>query len=123
MAYMESDSVGTLVRSALDDVRELFREELALARVELRHELSKAAAAGLQLGMAGMALLFAMGCMVVALAMGVSILLGWPTWAGFGMVAVLLAIVGVVLLYGGRRAMRSVQPLPRTVHSIKENFR
>jgi hypothetical protein len=36
MADTTDASVSGLIRGALDDVRDLFREELALARAELR---------------------------------------------------------------------------------------
>jgi hypothetical protein len=123
MAYMESDSVGALMRSALDDVRELFREEMALARVELRQELSKLTTAGVRFGIAAAAFLFAAAFLLIAVALGVSTLLGWPAWAGFGIVTVVLAIGGLVCLNGGQRALRRLRPLPRTVHTLKENFR
>ena len=44
MTQASSSSVAGLVRSAMDDVRELFREELALAKAEVREEFSKLAA-------------------------------------------------------------------------------
>jgi uncharacterized membrane protein YqjE len=123
MAHDTDTSIGGLMRSAMDDVRELFREEVALARAELRHELTKASGAAMQFGIAGAALLFAATCFVIALALGISAVFEWPAWAGFSVVAVLLAAVGALAFSSGRRAVRTVQPLPRTLHSIKENFR
>ena len=118
------ESLGGLVRGALDDVRELVREELLLARVELKEELSKATAAGAQFGAAGISLLFAAAFLFVALALGISAAFDWPAWAGFGIVAILLAIAGLVFVSGGRKAVREVRPLlPRTVHTIKETFK
>ena len=117
------ESLGGLVSGALDDVRELVREELLLARVELREELSKATAAGVQFGAAGISLLFAAAFLFVALALGISAAFDWPAWAGFGIVAILLAIAGLVFVSGGRKSVRAVRPLPRTVHTIKETFK
>lgn len=42
MPHETDASIGTLLRGAVDDVRDVFREEVALARAELRQELSKA---------------------------------------------------------------------------------
>jgi hypothetical protein len=123
MAHETESSVGGLVRGALDDVRDLFREEVALARAEMRAELSKAGAAAARFGAAGVALWFAGMFLLVTVALGIASLFNWPAWAGFGIVAGLLAIAGIVLLAGARRAAGEVQPLPRTVESIKENFR
>jgi hypothetical protein len=118
----ESESVTGLLKGALDDVRDLIREEVALARAELRFELSKVAAAGVQFGIAAVSLWFAGMFLLTAAALGLSTLFTWPAWAGFAVVAVLLAIAGVVAFLGGRKAVRGVQPLPRTVDNIKENF-
>jgi Flp pilus assembly protein TadB len=118
----ESESVPGLVKGALDDVRDLIREEVALARAELRYELSKVTAAGVQFGIAAVSLWFAGMFLLVAVALGLAALFSWPAWAGFAVVAVLLAVAGVVAFVGGRKAVRQVQPLPRTVDSIKENF-
>jgi tetrahydromethanopterin S-methyltransferase subunit C len=123
MAHETDVSMGELVRGALMDVRELFREEVALARAELRQEVRKASSAGVGFGVAGVSLLFAVGCVVVALALGLAALFDWPAWSGFALVAVLLAVVGAVGYAAGRRAVSAVQPLPRTVHTLKENFR
>jgi len=123
MAHETDASVGGLVRGALEDVRELFREEVALARAEMRHELHKASGAAVGFGIAAVALTFAAGCLVVALALGIATLVEWPAWSGFAVVAILMAVVGAVGYAAARRAMSTVQPLPRTVHTLKENFR
>lgn len=121
MAY-ESESVTGLLRGALDDVRDLIREEVALARAEMRYELSKIQAAGVQFGIAAVALWFAGMFLLIAAALGIATLFNWPAWTGFAIVAVLLGVAGLVAFMGGRKAVRNVQPLPRTVESIKETF-
>lgn len=118
----ESESVAGLLKGALDDVRDLIREEVALARAELRFELSKITSAGVQFGIAAVALWFAGMFLLIAAALGVATLFSWPAWAGFAVVAVLLLVAGAVAFMGGRKAVREVQPLPHTVDSIKENF-
>ena len=55
MAEYEKDSIGGLVRSVLEDTRELIREEIALARAEIREEMSKAKASGASFGAAALA--------------------------------------------------------------------
>jgi hypothetical protein len=118
----ESESVTGLLKGALDDVRDLIREEVALARAELRLELSKVAAAGVQFGIAAVTLWFAGHVPADCRRARHRDVFTWPAWAGFAVVAVLLAVAGLVAFMGGRRAVREVQPLPRTVDSIKENF-
>ena len=123
MAHVTEASVPSLIRGALDDVRELFREELALARAEMREEVSKAASSAAKFGAGGVALWFAAMFLLVTVALGISALLEWPAWAGFGIVAIVLAIAGALLVMSGRSALREVRPMPRTLHSVKETFR
>jgi hypothetical protein len=123
MGDMSDTPVSGLVRGALDDVRELFREELALARAELRGEMSKVMSSAVQFGAGGATLWFAAMFLLVTVALGLSALLAWPAWAGFGIVALILGIAGAILLMSGRKAIRDVRPLPRTVQTVKENFR
>lgn len=123
MTDMSDTSVGGLVRGALDDVRELFREELALARAEMRAEMNKVTASAVRFGTGGVALWFAALFLCVTLALGITALLDWPAWAGFGIVTLLLAVAGLVLVMAGRTAIRDVRPMPRTLHTVKENFR
>lgn len=123
MAEMSDSSITGLVRGALDDVRELFREELALARSEVRTEMAKVTASAVRFGAGGAALWFAAMFLLVTIALGISALLDLPGWAGFGIVTLLLAVVGGILMIAGRSAIRNVRPLPRTLQTVKENFR
>jgi hypothetical protein len=124
MAQTAADqSVGVLIRNALDDVRELFREELALAKAELRQETSKLTSAAVRFGAAGVALWFAAMFLLVTVALGISALLNWPAWTGFGIVTLLLASAGGAMALAGRSAIRDVRPMPRTIETVKENFR
>ena len=122
MAHESDASMGTLVRGVLEDVRDLFREEVALARVELRQELSRASSAATGFGAAAVTGWFGAMFILTAIAIGAADLLGWPLWAGFGIVGVLLAVIAGVLFMRGRSALREVRGLPRTVATVKETF-
>jgi hypothetical protein len=120
--YETEASMKTLLRSALDDVRELFREEVALARAELRAEVSKATAAGGRFGAAAAAISCAGLFLLTALALGIATIFEWPAWTGFAIVGVVLAIAGLIMFMSGRRALREIRGLPRTVVTVKETF-
>jgi Putative Actinobacterial Holin-X, holin superfamily III len=120
--YETEASMKTLLRSALDDVRELFREEVALARAELRAEVSKATAAGGRFGAAAAAISCAGLFLLTALALGIATIFQWPAWTGFAIVGVVLAIAGLIMFMSGRRALREIRGLPRTVVTVKETF-
>jgi uncharacterized membrane protein YqjE len=116
------ESIGDLVKGIVADVRELVREEIALARVELREQTTRAKLAVASLGAAVGALVFAATFLLIAIATAVADLLEWPVWAGFLVVAVLLGVAGMVMLSAGRKRLASVRPVPeQTVETLKEN--
>lgn len=119
---LHNDSIGSLVRGVLVDIRDLMREELALARVEIREQAGRAKLAAASLGAAAVALAFGATFLLVAIAVGLADLLDWPVWTGFLIVALLLSISGLVMLSSGRKKLASVQPVPEeTVRTLKEN--
>jgi hypothetical protein len=116
------DSFGGLIRGILYDLRTLVREEIALARVEIREQVGHARAAAISFGMAAGALLIGAVFLLVAAATAFADVLDWPAWSGFLVVAVLLSLIGFVALGAGRRQVRQVRPVPEeTVSTIKEN--
>ena len=118
----QTDSLGGLIRGILMDLRTLIREELALARVEIGEQAARARTAAMSFGIAAGALLFGGAFLLVAIAMGIADVLNWPAWAGFLIVAVMLAIIGYGTLASGRRRLRTVHAVPEeTVTTLKEN--
>jgi uncharacterized membrane protein YqjE len=119
---LHNDSIGGLVRGVLTDIRDLMREEIALARVELSEQAGRAKLAAASLGAAAVALAFGATFLLIAIAVGIADLLNWPVWVGFLIVALLLSIGGLIMLSMGRKKLRSVQPMPEeTVRTLKEN--
>lgn len=112
-------SVGELISEVTTDLSVLMRQELALAKAELKEEGAKAGKAAGMLGGAGFA-----GYMVALFA---SIALWWGLankmdegWAAL-IVAALWGIVAAVLYGKGRESMRAVHPKPeRTVETLKD---
>lgn len=111
--------VGDLVSNVLTDLSSLMRQELDLAKAEIKQEATKTGKAAGMLGAAGFA-----GYMVVLFA---SITLWWAlanamnhAWAAL-IVTVLWAVIGAVLYVVGRNQMRAVHPKPeRTAETLKE---
>lgn len=117
-----NDSIGGLIRGILNDLRTLIREEIALARVELREQAGKARSAALSFGIAAAALAFGGTFLLIAIAIGIADLLQWPLWTGFLIVAVLLSLVGFFTLTSGRKQLRTFSAIPEeTVTTLKEN--
>jgi Putative Actinobacterial Holin-X, holin superfamily III len=112
-------SVGELIGEVTRDLSTLMRQELDLAKAEVKQEASKAAKAGGMLGAAGfagyMVLLFAS----IAAWQGLAEIM--PSgWAAL-IVAVVWAVIGAVLFAVGRKRMAEVNPKPeRTVETVAE---
>jgi putative superfamily III holin-X len=112
-------SVGELVSEVTGDITTLMRQEIALAKAEIKQEAVTTGKAAGMLGGAGFA-----GYMVALFA---SIALWWAlangmdeAWAAL-IVAVLWGVIGAVLAVVGRSKLRSVNPKPeRTVQTLKE---
>jgi hypothetical protein len=116
------ESIGGLLRGILTDVKMLIREEIALARVELREQAGHARAAAVSFGMAAAALAFGGTFLLIAIATAIADLLDWPVWAGFGIVAVVLSLAGFVMLSSGRKRLQNVHAVPtETMSTLKEN--
>ena len=118
----QGDSIRGLIRGILMDLRTLIREEIALARVEIREQAGRAQAAALSFGIAAAALAFGGIFLLIAIATAIADLLNWPVWTGFLIVAVLLAIIGMVTLTSGRKQLANVHAVPQeTLTTLKEN--
>jgi hypothetical protein len=116
------ESIGGILRGVLMDLRTLVREEIALARVEIREQLGRAQGAAISFGIAAVSLAFGATFLLIALATGIADALDWPVWAGFLIVAALLSLIGAVTFASGRKQIQQVNPVPaETVSTLKEN--
>jgi hypothetical protein len=123
MAYEDPrhESLTTTLGKIVDDVRELFREEVALARAEVRQEISGFTSLAIWFGGAGAAGAFALSFLLLGIAQAFAMLVGWPTWAGYVSMAVLLGIAAFIAFLAGRSRATTVSAVPQqTVESLKE---
>lgn len=113
-------SLGDLLRELADETRMLVRQELRLARVEVREIASEAGrnagliAAGGFVAYAGF----------LALVAGLGFLLGrvMPLWLSFSLVGLVVLLVGYALYRGGRSGLRETDfSLERTTESLQED--
>jgi Putative Actinobacterial Holin-X, holin superfamily III len=113
-------SVGELIGNISDDLSRLFRQEVELAKAELKQEATKAGKAAGMLGGAGFAGYLAVVLLSFALVFGLGNVmdLGWAAL----IVAVIWGVIGAVLYANGRKKLKTVDPVPhRTVDTIKED--
>src|SRR5215212_4252819 len=122
MAERDHESIPGLVRSILDDTRDLIREELALARAEIRDEIAAAQTVGISFAAAAAAAGVGIVLLSVALGSALAYFLNWPAWTGYGIVAAVLLGGAYGLVNHGRQRLSQLRALPKTTETIKENL-
>lgn len=111
---------GELFRDFLGQGQRLFREEVRLAKTELRDEAKTAgkasgtAAAGGVIAYVGF---LALTCAAVA-----ALATGMPVWAGALIVGVVYALVGGIMAKGGVNKLKHMEKRPReTTETLQED--
>jgi sterol desaturase/sphingolipid hydroxylase (fatty acid hydroxylase superfamily) len=123
----ESTNMTALVQGIINDAQQLIRQEISLARSELRQEWDKTKAAVMSMATGGVIAFVG----VFLLAFGLVRLLHWatggvdsaavPLWGWFLIVGGVFAFIGVSLLYMGLHKASEIQvPPPQTTNSLKE---
>jgi len=111
-------SLGDLLSEVTRDLSTLMRQEIELAKAELRQSASRAGKGAGMLGGAGVAGLMVVSFVSVALWWALGYLIG-NAWSAV-VVAVLWAIIAAVLYTSGRKALKTVEGAPQTVDTLKE---
>ena len=115
-------SLGELFGSLTNDLSQLVRSEMELARVEIREEAGKAGKAAGMLGAGALAAYLALILLTSAAAWGLAEVVdaGWA----FLIVGLVVAAVAAALLLTGRKKLGDVRPVPdQTVDTLKEDAR
>ena len=111
-------SVGELLGEISQDISALMRQEVELAKTEVRQSLTTASKGGGMLGGAAIAAHMVLLFLSVALWLGLgnSIDLGWSAL----IVALVWAVIGAVLAALGRSQFKAVTGLPKTAETAKK---
>ena len=116
-------SIPDLIKGALHDAQELVRSEFALAKAELQQEVRRVTVGAAALAGAGVAALLAAVFLLTTVAWAIAESLGWPVWAGFAIVTVVMLVAAGVLYMMGRSRMQAERRLPLTTETMKENIK
>jgi hypothetical protein len=112
-------SIGELISDVSRDLSTLMRQELELAKAEVKTEATRAGKAAGMLGGAGFAGYLVVLFLSLALWAGLSNAMD-PGWAAI-IVAAVWAVIGAVLYAAGRNRLRAVHPMPeRTAETVRE---
>jgi hypothetical protein len=116
------DSLGLLLKEATQQASTLVRDEIALAKVEIKEDVREAVAGITFFSAAGVAALLAVLMLSAAAAFGIGRAVGegWA-WLGFLAVGVLYLLgAGVAGLLGKRKAEQIPPPAPRTARQAQK---
>ena len=113
-------SLGELFSEMTGDLSELLRKEVQLAKVEAKEEVGRAGKAAAMLGAAGLAGWLALVMLSFALAWLLDQAMN--TALAFAIVGVVWAIAAAVLVTNGRRQLKTVEVLPQTQETLKEDM-
>jgi hypothetical protein len=113
-----STSLGDLLAEVSRDISTLMRQEVELAKAELRDTATRAGKGAGLMGGAGYAGLMAVFFLSVALWWALGYLIG-NAWSAV-IVAVIWGVVALVLFLIGRKNIKSIKGAPQTVDTIKE---
>ncbi|URN11491.1 phage holin family protein [Streptomyces radiopugnans] len=113
-------SIGELLSAVTSDAQKLFRQEVELAKAEIREEATKVSKAAGMYGGAGLAYYMTILFASLALTFGLANVMDWG-WAAL-IVTVLWGVAAAVMYVMGRSRMKQVHPKPeRTVQTLKED--
>jgi hypothetical protein len=111
-------SLGDLLGEVSRDISTLMRQEVDLAKAELKQSATRAGKGAGLLGGAGYAGLMAVLFLSIALWWGLGHLIdnGWSAVV----VALIWAIIAGILYLQGRKKLKEVQGMPQTADSLKK---
>jgi hypothetical protein len=118
-AKAETASLGDLLGEVTRDMSTLMRQEVELAKVELKQSATRAGKGTGMLAAAGVAGHFVLLFLSLALwwALGYYVIgLGWSAVV----VAIIWAIVAAVLASTGRKELKAIKGLPQTTETLQE---
>ena len=116
-------SIGELFGQLTQDVSLLVRQETQLAKVEIQEKVSRASRDLVSLAAGGIVALIGGFALTAALILLLVDPVGLEPWLAALLVGALLAGGGYVMLRGGLRDLKTLDPAPRrTVESIKEDI-
>jgi uncharacterized membrane protein YjfL (UPF0719 family) len=110
-------SIVELVRSAAADTTELVKQQIELTKAEIQQNV-KTAGSSFGILAAGGAIL-GIGAIFLLVTIAYVIAVWLPVWAGFGIVTLVLLIVGAILVMVGRKRAKTINGPERSVAALE----
>ena len=113
-------SLGEIVSDISTDLTTLIRQEMDLAKTEMKEEVTKVGKGAGLLGGAGLAGWFLLLFVSLTLMYGLDEFL--PIWVAALIVTVIWGVIAAVLALSGKKAIKEANPqLPETQQTLKED--
>ena len=113
-------ALSDVLQDILRSLQDIVRSEVRLAKVEIRDDARQAASSAVWIAAGTIGALSAWAFLLWTITFALSTRMSM--WAATLIVALVLACAASVLVVGGIRRMRRINPIPeRTIASIKEN--
>jgi len=120
----DGQSVTGLVSGILEDAQQLFKQQMALVRAEIKADLQQGVRAAALLGVGVLVLVPAIFLLCNMLVFLLHEQAGLSIWSSYGIVGGTFALLGVVLVCVGVQRFRALGSQPnQSVESFKENVR
>jgi thiamine transporter ThiT len=116
-------SVAGLVTGIIDDVQDLIKSQIQMARAEITKDFRRSKEAGSMLAIGAGVSLLATILLSLMLVYALHELAGLRLWASYAIVGGGFAVAGVALVFAGKKKFDAFNPLPdETAHALQENL-
>src|SRR4029434_1100704 len=105
----------------IEDGIGIVRDEILLARTELREEVVRVKSGLIAMVSAAIAGVLAVIMILNTIAWGAAYAFEWPTWAGFAVVALPLVVIAAALAMLARSSLSHDRYMPKSIDTLKEN--
>ena len=113
-------SLGELVSTATRDLSSLMRQEVELAKVEIKRDVVAAGKGAGMFGGAGIAALFGLLFVSISAAYGIE-WLGVPLGCSFFAVGALYLLAAGILALTGKKSLAKMGPPEKTIETLKDD--
>jgi uncharacterized membrane protein YjfL (UPF0719 family) len=115
-------AIGTLLGGIISDIRDLFVQELRLAKLEMGADLRRVKTAVTVLAIAGAIIGLGVTLLILMLVHLLDAVTDLPLWGAYGVVGGVLLGVGIAILMTGKKKAQDVTFVPdETAEAIKED--
>jgi Putative Actinobacterial Holin-X, holin superfamily III len=117
----EERTLGQLVAEASQDLSELVRYEVALAKAEIKNDVMRGVKAGGMFGVAAFLGLLSLITLLITAAYGL-VAAGFSPWLAFLIVSGALLLLAALLVLVGILLIKRIKPPERTIRSINQTI-